>query len=155
MSARVQEAAFDAAAEAAAFQSAVTQSGAVVSFTGVVRDDTGSLDYMFIEHYPGMTLAALEKFADQARVKFGLEKVLVIHRYGRLQSGEAIMMVVTAARHRKDAFAGADYLMDYLKSRAPFWKKEVSQGSATWVAAKNQDEAALAEWSLNSAAKES
>ena len=80
---------------------------------------------------------------------------MVNHRNGRLQPGEAIMMVVTAARHRKDAFAGADYLMDYLKSRAPFWKKEVSQGSATWVAAKNQDEAALAEWSLNSAAKES
>ena len=155
MLARVQEAAFDVAAEVTAFQSAVTRSGAVVSFTGVVRDDTGSLDYMFIEHYPGMTQAALQTFADQATVKFGLEKVLVIHRYGRLQPGEAIMMVVTAARHRKDAFAGADYLMDYLKSRAPFWKKEVSQGSATWVAAKDQDESALAAWSLESAAKES
>ena len=155
MSARVQEAAFDFQAEMTAFQSAVTRSGAVVSFTGVVRDDTGSLDYMFIEHYPGMTQAALRNFADQATEKFGLEKALVIHRHGRLQPGEAIMMVATAARHRKDAFAGADYLMDYLKSRAPFWKKEVSQGSATWVAAKDQDEAALAAWSLESAAKES
>jgi molybdopterin synthase catalytic subunit len=155
MSARVQEAAFDFQAEMTAFQSAVTRSGAVVSFTGVVRDDTGSLDYMFIEHYPGMTQAALRNFADQATEKFGLEKVLVIHRHGRLQPGEAIMMVATAARHRKDAFAGADYLMDYLKSRAPFWKKEVSKGSATWVAAKDQDEAALAAWSLESAAKES
>ena len=155
MSARVQEAAFDFQAEVTAFQSAVTRSGAVVSFTGVVRDDTGSLDYMFIEHYPGMTQAALRNFADQATEKFGLEKALVIHRHGRLQPGEAIMMVVTAARHRKDAFAGADYLMDYLKSRAPFWKKEVSKGSATWVAAKDQDEAALAAWSLESTAKES
>jgi molybdopterin synthase catalytic subunit len=155
MSARVQEAAFDFQAEMTAFQSAVTRSGAVVSFTGVVRDDTGSLDYMFIEHYPGMTQAALRNFADQATEKFGLEKALVIHRHGRLQPGEAIMMVATAARHRKDAFAGADYLMDYLKSRAPFWKKEVSKGSATWVAAKDQDEAALAAWSLESAAKES
>ncbi|MDB4169878.1 molybdenum cofactor biosynthesis protein MoaE [Planktomarina sp.] len=155
MSARVQEAAFDFQAEMTAFQSAVTRSGAVVSFTGVVRDDTGSLDYMFIEHYPGMTQAALRNFADQATEKFGLEKALVIHRHGRLQPGEAIMMVATAARHRKDAFAGADYLMDYLKSRAPFWKKEVSKGSATWVASKDQDEAALAAWSLESAAKES
>jgi len=120
-----------------------------------VRDDTGSLDHMFIEHYPGMTHAALQKFADQAVEKFGLEKALVIHRYGRLQPGEAIMMVATAAAHRKDAFAGADYLMDYLKSRAPFWKKELSKGSATWVAAKDQDEAALAAWSSESAAKES
>jgi len=155
MSARVQEVAFDFQAEMTAFQSAVTRSGAVVSFTGVVRDDTGSLDYMFIEHYPGMTQAALRNFADQATEKFGLEKALVIHRHGRLQPGEAIMMVATAARHRKDAFAGADYLMDYLKSRAPFWKKEVSKGSATWVASKDQDEAALAAWSLESAAKES
>jgi molybdopterin synthase catalytic subunit len=155
MSARVQEAAFDFQAEMTAFQSAVTRSGAVVSFTGVVCDDTGSLDYMFIEHYPGMTQAALRNFADQATEKFGLEKALVIHRHGRLQPGEAIMMVATAARHRKDAFAGADYLMDYLKSRAPFWKKEVSKGSATWVASKDQDEAALAAWSLESAAKES
>ena len=155
MSARVQEAAFDFQAEMTAFQSAVTRSGAVVSFTGVVRDDTGSLDYMFIEHYPGMTQAALRNFADQATEKFGLEKALVIHRHGRLQPGEAIMMVATAARHRKDAFAGADYLMDYLISRAPFWKKEVSKGSATWVASKDQDEAALAAWSLESAAKES
>jgi molybdopterin synthase catalytic subunit len=127
----------------------------VVSFTGVVRDDTGNLDHMFIEHYPGMTQAALQKFADQSTETFGLEKVLVIHRYGQLQPGEAIMMVATAARHRKDAFAGADYLMDYLKSRAPFWKKELSKGSATWVAAKAQDEAELAAWGLEGTAKES
>ena len=154
MSVRVQEAAFDFAAEMGAFQSAVSRSGAVVSFTGLVRDDTGSLEYMFIEHYHGMTEASLQKFADQATEKFGLEKALVIHRHGRLQPGEAIMMVATAAGHRKDAFAGADYLMDYLKSRAPFWKKEVSKGGANWVAAKDQDEAALAAWSLESAPQE-
>ncbi len=154
MSVRVQEAAFDVAAEMGAFQSAVSRYGAVVSFTGLVRDDTGTLEYMFIEHYPGMTEAALQKFADQATEKFGLEKALVIHRHGRLQPGEAIMMVATAAGHRKDAFAGADYLMDYLKSRAPFWKKEVSKGGANWVAAKDQDEAALAAWSLESAPQE-
>ena len=151
----IQPESFNAGEELNKFTRKVRGAGAIVSFSGVVREIPGRLDSLNIEHYPGMTLAALEKFADQATVKFGLEKVLVIHRYGRLQPGEAIMMVVTAARHRKDAFAGADYLMDYLKSRAPFWKKEVSQGSATWVAAKDQDEAALAEWSLNSASKES
>jgi molybdopterin synthase catalytic subunit len=94
-----------------------------------------------------MTEAALQKFALQAMEKFGLEDALVIHRYGVLAPGEAIMMVATAARHRKDAFAGADYLMDYLKSRAPFWKKEVSKDNAEWVASKIQDEDALAAWS--------
>ena len=134
MLARVQEAAFDVAAEVTAFQSAVTRSGAVVSFTGVVRDDTGNLDYMIIEHYPGMTQAALQTFTDQATVKFGLEKVLIIHRYGRLHPGEAIMMVATASRHRRAAFESADFLMDYLKSRAPFWKKETLSEGHRWVA---------------------
>ena len=147
MAARVQEAPFDFSAEVVAFQVDVQNAGAVVTFTGVVRDDSGCLDHMFIEHYPAMTEAALQKFALQAMEKFGLEDALVIHRYGVLAPGEAIMMVATAARHRKDAFAGADYLMDYLKSRAPFWKKEVSKDHTEWVASKVQDEDALAAWS--------
>ena len=147
MAARVQEAPFDFSAEVVAFQVDVQNAGAVVTFTGVVRDDSGCLDHMFIEHYPTMTEAALQKFALQAMEKFGLEDALVIHRYGVLAPGEAIMMVATAARHRKDAFAGADYLMDYLKSRAPFWKKEVSKDHTEWVASKVQDEDALAAWS--------
>ena len=147
MAARVQEAPFDFSAEVVAFQVDVQNAGAVVTFTGVVRDDSGCLDHMFIEHYPGMTEAALQKFALQAMEKFGLEDALVIHRYGVLTPGEAIMMVATAARHRKDAFAGADYLMDYLKSRAPFWKKEVSKDHTEWVSSKVQDEDALEAWS--------
>ena len=147
MAARVQEAPFDFSAEVVAFQADVQNAGAVVTFTGVVRDDSGCLDHMFIEHYPGMTEAALQKFALQAMEKFGLEDALVIHRYGVLTPGEAIMMVATAARHRKDAFAGADYLMDYLKSRAPFWKKEVSKDHTEWVSSKVQDEDALEAWS--------
>ena len=147
MAVRVQEAPFDFSAEVTAFQADVQNAGAVVTFTGVVRDDRGCLDHMFIEHYPAMTEAALQKFALQAMEKFGLEDALVIHRYGVLAPGEAIMMVATAARHRKDAFAGADYLMDYLKSRAPFWKKEVSKDHTEWVASKIQDEDALAAWS--------
>jgi molybdopterin synthase catalytic subunit len=104
---------------------------------------------MLIEHYPGMTESALEKFSTAAKVKFDLEHVLVIHRFGVLRKGETIMMVATAAKHRKDAFSGANYLMDYLKSRAPFWKKEVKLGQpdGAWVDAKVIDETALDAWS--------
>ena len=144
---RVQEAAFDFSAEVNTFQAKVKSAGALVTFTGIVRDDSGSLDHMFIEHYPAMTEAALQKIETQAIAKFGLEDALVIHRYGMLTPGETIMMVATAARHRKDAFAGANYLMDYLKSRAPFWKKEISKDHTEWVQSKATDEAALAAWS--------
>ena len=120
--------------------------GAIVTFTGVVRDDTGDLQGMTIEHYPGMTEKALRDHAHSAKDRFGLLDVLVIHRHGDLSAGEVIMMVATAARHRKDAFAGADYLMDYLKSRAPFWKKERMASGAAWVDAKAEDEAALDGW---------
>lgn len=144
MTARVQQSPFDFAAEVADFQAAAA--GAVVTFTGIVRDDTGTLQHMEIEHFPAMTEKSLTKFAEQAREKFQLENVMVIHRFGVLKPGEMIMMVATAARHRKDAFGAADYLMDYLKSRAPFWKKEVSASGATWVAAKDQDEQALRDW---------
>ena len=118
-----------------------------MTFTGIVRNDSGSLDHMFIEHYPAMTEAVLQKIETQTIAKFGLEDALIIHRYGILMPGETIMMVATAARHRKDAIAGADYLMDFLKSRAPFWKKEVSKDQIKWVQAQATDEAALASWS--------
>ncbi len=147
MAIRVQEASFDFPSETAIFQKKLISAGAVVTFTGIVRNDSGSLDHMFIEHYPAMTEAALQKIETQAIAKFGLEDALVIHRFGMLMPGETIMMVATAARHRKDAFAGADYLMDYLKSRAPFWKKEVSKDHTEWVQSKATDEAALAAWS--------
>ena len=148
MKARVQEAAFDFSIEVLAFQAEIKSSGAMVTFSGIVRDDSGSLDHMFIEHYPAMTKVALQKIVADAIDRFGLEDALVIHRYGALTTGEAIMMVATAAAHRKDAFAGADYLMDYLKSRAPFWKKEISKNHIAWVQSKAQDEAALVAWSL-------
>ena len=147
MVALVQECAFDFSVEVARFQANVKNVGALVTFTGIVRDDTGSLNHMLIEHYPVMTEAALQKMETQTIAKFELEDALVIHRYGLLMPGESIMMVATLARHRKDAFAGADYLMDYLKSRAPFWKKEVSKSHTEWVQAKAQDDASLAAWS--------
>ena len=144
---QIQEASFDFPLEAANFQKKLISAGAVVTFTGIVRNDSGSLDHMFIEHYPAMTEAVLQKVETQTIAKFGLEDALIIHRYGILSPGETIMMVATAARHRKDAIAGADYLMDYLKSRAPFWKKEISNDQIKWVKAKAIDEAALASWS--------
>jgi molybdopterin synthase catalytic subunit len=120
--------------------------GATVSFTGLVRDDTGTLDHMEIEHYPGMCEAAITKISEEAATRWSLTDCLVIHRYGQLRPGDQIMMVATAARHRVEAFEAAEYLMDYLKSRAPFWKKEVTRKGAEWVAAKDTDEDALKRW---------
>lgn len=143
----VQEAPFDFGAEAAGFAAGRTDMGAVVTFTGVVRD-TGqdALEVMEIEHYPGMTEKALEAIAAEAMARWSLGDALVIHRFGRMAPGEQIMMVATAARHRKDAFEAAEYLMDYLKSRAPFWKKEHGRDGTAWVAAKDEDEEALTRW---------
>ncbi len=143
----VQEAPFDLGAEANAFAAGDDANGAIVTFTGVVRDlVTGDLDVMEIEHYPGMTERALTKIAEEAQQRWSLGDVLVIHRHGRLAPGDRIMMVATASRHRKDAFEAAEYLMDYLKSRAPFWKKEITTSGAEWVAAKDEDEDALTRW---------
>jgi molybdopterin synthase catalytic subunit len=143
----VQEAAFDFGAEAEAFARAQTDMGAVVTFTGIVRDSaSGGMSEMVIEHYPGMTQKALETFTAEAITRFSLGDALVIHRHGHLRRDDMIMMVATAARHRKDAFAAAEYLMDWLKSRAPFWKKEVNADGAEWVAARDEDEDALARW---------
>ena len=120
--------------------------GAVVTFCGLVRDTAGALSAMQIEHYPGMTEKAIAAMMDQAAARWDLADALVIHRFGRLTKGEMIMMVATASRHRAAAFAAADFLMDYLKSRAPFWKKEMSLQGGTWVDAKADDEVALSRW---------
>lgn len=146
MRVRVQSAAFDLGAEVAAFSAGVRGAGAVVSFTGLVRDEAGKLSAMEIEHYPGMTEKAISGMVAEAVRRWSLADALVIHRHGRLLPGEAIMMVATAAPHRGDAFASAEFLMDYLKSRAPFWKKEVGADGADWVAAKDSDEDALKRW---------
>ena len=142
----VQSAPFDVGAEVTAFTSGVRGAGAVVSFTGLVRDEGGSLSGMEIEHYPGMTEKAISEMVQEAVTRWSLVDALVIHRHGSLGPGEAIMMVATAASHRGDAFAAAEFLMDYLKSRAPFWKKETGAGGEAWVAAKETDEVALKRW---------
>ena len=142
----VQSAAFDLGAEANAFAAGINGAGAIVTFTGVVRDNGGHLAAMEIEHYPGMTEKAIGAMMDRAVARWSLADALVIHRHGRLAANEPIMMVATAATHRADAFAAAEFLMDYLKSRAPFWKKEIGADGAEWVAAKDADEAALTRW---------
>lgn len=143
----MQEAPFDLGAEANAFADKQTGMGAVVTFTGIVRDlDETRMDAMEIEHYPGMTERALETIAQEAATRWNIGDILIIHRYGRLYPDERIMMVATAARHRADAFQAAEFLMDFLKSRAPFWKKELTGTGEGWVAARDEDEAALTRW---------
>lgn len=147
MAVRVQEAPFDMGAEVSAFSAAQAGMGAIVTFSGIVRDlPGGGLEAMEVEHYPGMTESALEKIAEEARRRFELGDALVIHRHGRLAPGALIMMVATAAPHRAAAFAGAEFLMDYLKSRAPFWKREITAEGARWVEAREADEEALSRW---------
>jgi len=142
---RVDAAAFDPGAELGDFSARIGEAGAVVSFTGVARADEGTAA-LDIEHYPGMTESAIAAMVGEARDRFGLSAVRVIHRHGRIAAGEPIMMVLTAARHRRGAFEAAEFLMDWLKSRAPFWKKEHRPEGAAWVAARDEDEAALGRW---------
>lgn len=146
MTVRVQEETFDPGLELNSFTQSVQGAGAVVSFTGVVRDVEGKLAEMLIEHYPGMTEKAISKIVDEAKTRWSLAGALVIHRYGHLVAGDQIMMVATASRHRVDAFQAAEFLMDYLKSRAPFWKKERTASGDSWVEARDEDEDALSRW---------
>lgn len=144
MSARVQTEAFDIGAELADFGAGA---GAVVTFQGMVRSEGDRLTALQIEHYPGMTEKALNAFGEAAAERFALTDWRIVHRYGLLPAGQPIMMVATAARHRKSAFLAAEYLMDWLKSRAPFWKREIGpDGPGDWVQAKSDDEDALARW---------
>jgi molybdopterin synthase catalytic subunit len=145
MTVRVQAENFDLAGELAGFGAG---SGAIVTFTGLVRDlPGGGLLEMTIEHYPAMTGTALAQIETDARARWNLSDCLIIHRFGPLHPGDQIMMVATASKHRKDAFQSAEFLMDYLKSRAPFWKKETTDQGATWVDSKAKDEIALDRWS--------
>ena len=143
---RVQAMPFDPGGELNTFSGGVANVGAVVSFTGVVRDVSGGLSGMEIEHYAGMTEKALGTIRAEAMQRWDLADALVIHRFGHLDVGDVIMMVATASRHRKDAFEAAEFLMDFLKSRAPFWKKEITKDGGDWVASKPEDEDALTRW---------
>jgi molybdopterin synthase catalytic subunit len=149
MTVRLQTESFDPAAEAAKLTRGRTDIGAVVTFTGLCRASEGGepVTALTLEHYPGMAEEEISRHIAEAERRWPLLGVTVIHRYGRLTPGEPIVLVVTASAHRQEAFAAAEFLMDYLKTQAPFWKREERPGGeAAWVAAKSSDDAALARW---------
>lgn len=139
---------FDVAAEIAALTDGRADLGAVVTFSGLCRDEGGVLTALELEHYPGMAEAEIGRIAAEAVGRWPLQGVTVIHRHGRIRPGENIVLVVTVSAHRQAAFEAADFLMDYLKSRAPFWKKEhwADGTEGGWVEAKDSDEQAAARW---------
>ena len=142
----VQEAAFDLAAETAALTAGRTDVGGVASFLGVCRADDG-LSAMVLEHYPGMTERAIERIAAEAEARWPLTGCTVIHRTGRILPGEPIVLVLTASAHRAAALDSCAFLIDWLKTRAPFWKREeFASGAHRWVEARAEDDAAAARW---------
>lgn len=145
---RVQAEPFDAAREEARLRDGRRDIGAILSFTGLCRDEDGPLAALEIEHYPGMAEAEIARVAQAALARWPLLGLTVIHRFGLIRPGEKIVLVVAAARHRGEAFAAAEFMMDYLKTSAPFWKKEHrADGSAgDWVEAKAADDAAALRW---------
>lgn len=145
---RLQREDFDAAAEAAKLSRGRKDIGAVVTFTGICRDhESGhAVSAMTLEHYPGMAEDEIARHVEEAKTRWPLLGVTVIHRYGRMQPGDNIVLVVTASEHRQAAFAAADFLMDYLKTRAPFWKLEERPDGTNWVEAKDSDDSAAARW---------
>ena len=120
--------------------------GAVATFTGIARAEAGSTTALELEAYPGFTEAEIGKIADGARARFALDDLMILHRVGKIPPGDAVVFVATAATHRRHAFEACDFLMDYLKSKAPFWKKEHGPDGARWVEPKPQDHADLARW---------
>jgi molybdopterin synthase catalytic subunit len=146
ITARLQTGPFDAAAEAAALLAGRTDLGAAVQFTGLVRADDG-LIALTLEHYPGMTLAQMQAIANEAATRWPGTIGTCRHRHGRLLPGDPIVLVTTASPHRADAFAAAQFLMDWLKTKAPFWKKEEwADGTTRWVEAKQSDDQAAERW---------
>jgi molybdopterin synthase catalytic subunit len=145
---RIQAENFDVGAEAARLTGGRKDVGAVVTFTGLCRDEGGRLAALEIEHYPGMAEAEIARICDEAFARWPLSGLTVIHRHGKIGSGENIVLVAAASAHRQAAFEAASFLMDYLKSRAPFWKKEHRRDGSvgTWVEAKDTDEKAAARW---------
>jgi molybdopterin synthase catalytic subunit len=145
---RIQEADFDIAREIAALTQGRTDIGAVVTFSGICRgsEDNEPIAALTLEHYPDMAEAEIARHAETAMARWPLTGVSVIHRVGRIQPGENIVLVLTASKHRQAAFQAAEFLMDYLKASAPFWKREESAGDANWVDAHQRDDAAASRW---------
>src|SRR5450755_910469 len=145
---RIQQADFDVAQEIAALTKARTDVGAVVSFSGICRGSEGSqaIAALTLEHYPGMAEAEIARHADTAMSRWPLTGLTVIHRVGRIVPGENIVLVLTASVHRQAAFEAAEFMMDYLKAHAPFWKREESAARTGWVEARDHDDAAARRW---------
>jgi molybdopterin synthase catalytic subunit len=145
---RLQEADFDTAQEIAALTKARADIGAVVTFSGICRGGEGgdAIAALTLEHYPGMAEAEIGRHAEEALSRWPLTGLTIIHRYGRIVPGENIVLVVTASSHRQAAFQAAEFLMDYLKTHAPFWKREESAAGTSWVDATSHDDAAAARW---------
>jgi molybdopterin synthase catalytic subunit len=148
MTVRIAEGPIDTAAETAALSRGRTDIGAVVAFTGICRDseDGGRIASLTLEHYPGMAEAEIARHVEQAEARWPLLGVRIVHRVGRILPGETIVLIATASKHREAAFAAAEFLMDYLKSRAPFWKLVEGVSGKSWVEAKDKDDAAAARW---------
>jgi molybdopterin synthase catalytic subunit len=144
MTISVQEADFDVGAEIAALTTGGVDAGAVASFVGLVRG--GEINAMTLEHYPAMTEKALNEIVDEAKRRWDLLGVRVIHRVGRLLPGDRIVLVVVSSTHRQAAFAACEFIMDYLKTRAPFWKREETATDSRWVDAREADDDALRRW---------
>jgi molybdopterin synthase catalytic subunit len=145
---RVQREDFDLSVEVSRLSSGRADIGAVVTFSGLCRDEAGTLTALELEHYPGMAEAEIARICEVAIERFGLQAATAIHRYGRITPGENIVLVVTASPHRQAAFDGANFIMDFLKTSAPFWKKEhLADGtSGGWVSAKDADDTARDRW---------
>ena len=153
---RIQREAFDASAESAKLTRGRTDVGAVVSFTGICRGDENGkpIAALTLEHYAGMAEQEITRHVDEARGRWPLLGVTVIHRHGRITPGEDIVLVVTASAHREAAFAAAEFLMDFLKTRAPFWKQVEAAGNANWVEARETDDKLAARWQTSERAAE-
>lgn len=145
---RIQQADFDIAQEIAALGKGRTDIGAVVSFSGICRGTEGNepIAALTLEHYPGMAEEEIKRHADEAISRWPLQGLTIVHRFGRIAPGENIVLVITASSHRRAAFEAAEFLMDYLKTSAPFWKQEESARGKSWVEAQGQDDAAAARW---------
>jgi molybdopterin synthase catalytic subunit len=145
---RVQQDDFNVGAEIAALKAGRTDIGAVVAFLGTVRDSAGgrAVEEMLLEHYPGMTEAELQRIEQEALARWPLQASVIVHRYGALKPGDNVVLVLTASEHREAAFRAAEFLMDYLKTSAPFWKRETGSGGDRWAEAQATDEASRARW---------
>ena len=143
---RVQREDFDVGAELARLRAGRSDIGATVSFIGTVRDQNGTIEQMTLEHYPGMTEAELQRIEAEANARWPLQASLIVHRHGALKPADNIVLVITASEHRDAAFEAAKFLMDYLKTRAPFWKRETGPTGSTWVEAPSDDGDAAASW---------